>query len=363
MSTSTARRVFYVPNEAGDATQAGYRRAFADLVAARLLDEVQIFSLERRIRAGGDAAAHRADLRDAVRRFDPDLLFMQHVGATGLGAADFAAITGPRRRFVYQEADPYTRWLHPLPRASAAAGRAADVVFTVGAGTFAANFRRAGARRIEWTPSAFDPARIEVQSAHTDRDVDVVMIANRSVARVRQLPSAGERVRFVKAAEEALGHRFALYGRDWTGPCARGPVPYSEQTRVLRTGWMSATWDHFAREPCYFSDRLAIALASGSIFATTLHPGYAAIFPSGATQDFLVTALTPERLVDAVTAYLRRTSPHQRLDAEVAARAFAWRHLRQDDTLVTMLNAGDAGIDPRAASSAWTLERTPSCEG
>lgn len=360
MTGTALRRVLYVPNEEGEALQSGYRRAFADLVDAGLLDEVEVFSLERRITAGGDPAAHRADLLAAARRFRPDLLFMQHLGRTGLAAPDLARLTADGTPLLYQEADPYTRWLHPLPASSRVAARFADVAFTVGSGVFAGNLRRAGAKRVAWTPSAFDPARIDREVGGPDRDVDVVMIANRSVARFRQLPSAGRRVRFVREAEQRLGDRFALYGRDWAGPSARGTVAYSNQTRVLRSAWMSATWDHFAGEPRYFSDRLAIALASGSVFATTRHPGYDDVFPADA--PYLVTGRTPAELVSRMEDWFRRTSPAQRLEAEEAARRFAWSHLRQDDNLVLMLNAVGAGIDTGSAAAAWNLGR-PALQG
>lgn len=354
-----ARRILYVPNETGEARQFGYRRAFADLLAAGLLDEVEVFSLEHRIDAGGDPAAHRADLLSAARAFRPDLLFMQHLGRTGLTRQDFSRLTADGTPLLYQEADPYTRRVHPLPAAARDAGRAAEVVFTVGAGVFTDNFLRTGARRVEWTPSAFDPNRIDLGEGRRDRDVDVAIIANRGRARVRPLPSASDRVAFIESAERLLGDRMALYGRGWTGPSARGPVAYSEQTAVLRSAWMSANWDHFAGEPCYFSDRLAIALASGSVFATTLHPGYSAVFPLDQTRRFLITSGRPQDLLARVEHWLATTSVDQRLEAEQAARDFAWSNLRQDDNLVTMLNAVGVGIDPLVASEAWDIRRAP----
>ncbi|WP_375400955.1 hypothetical protein [uncultured Amnibacterium sp.] len=357
------RRVFYVPNEIGDALQFGYRRAFADLLAAGLLDEVEVFSLERRIHEGGERAAHRADLLQAVRRFQPDLLFMQHLGATGLTAREIGQLRAAAPALLYQEADPYSRWLHPLPAASGLAARAADVVFTVGAGTFSANLRRAGARRVEWTPSVFDPARIDRSPGGADRPTDVVVVANRNRARVRPLPSAADRVRFVRLLQSRHGERLALYGNGWDGPGTRGPVAYSDQTDALRSAWISANWDHFATEPCYFSDRLAISLASGSIHATTLHPGQATVFPGDETDSFLITGSTPQDLAERIEHHLSRTSVDERLAAEQAASRFAWSHLRQDDHLITMLNAAGVRLDPPSTRAVWDLGRAPLAGG
>lgn len=356
------RRVLWVPNEIGDALQSGFRRAFADLLRLGALDEVEVFSLERRMRAGGDAAAHRADLVEAARRFRPDLVFMQHVGFTGLGDRDLDRILGDGTPLLYQEADPYSRWLHPLPAAARAAGRRAAVVHTVGAGAFSANFRRAGARRVEWMPHVFDPGRIEPVEPSDQRELDVVIIGNRSRARVRPLPAAAERRRFVALMQEEFGRDLGLYGNGWSGPAARGPLPYSRQSAALGSSWTSANWDHFATEPCYFSDRLPIALASGSLHATTLHPGHRAHFPPE-TDRFLITAAAPQDLVAAVRSFLARTSPAQRLEAEAEARRFAWDRMRQDDQLVDLLNSVGAGIDRAAVHDAWDLTTAPLTAG
>lgn len=359
---SSVRRILWVPNEIGTALQSGYRRAFADLLAMGAVDEVEVFSLEQRMRAGGEAAAHRADLLAAAERFRPDLVFMQHVGHTGLTGKDVDAILRHGARLLYQEADPYTRWLHPLPAAARAAGARADVVHTCGAGVFSDNFRRAGARRVEWTPHVFDPGRIDTAPKRAERELDVVVVGNRSRARLRPLPSANDRRRFVDLLQQRHGTAVGVYGNGWSGPAARGPIPYSQQSEVVRDAWLSANWDHFADEACYFSDRLPIALASGSLHATTLHPGYAAIFPPEASR-FLITGSTPHDLVERIGRYLESTSVDQRLEAEEAARAFAWSRFRQDDQLVTMLNSVGAGIDTRAASAAWDLTTQPLTAG
>ncbi|RIX26089.1 glycosyltransferase family protein [Amnibacterium setariae] len=357
-----APRVLWVPNEIGDALQSGFRRAFADLLAIGAVAELEVFSLERRIRAGGDAAAHRADLLAAAERFRPDLVLLQHVGYTGLTDGDIDRLLRHGASMVYHEGDPYTRRLHPLPPAARAAGRRADVVFTCGAGVFAANFRRSGAKRVEWVPSAFDPARVDASPKPAVRDLDLVMIANRSRARVRPLPAAADRRRFVELLQQRHGRALGLYGNGWTGPSARGALPYPQQSAVMRTAWLSANWDHFSEEPCYFSDRLPIALASGSLHAATLHPGYGAVFPPE-TSRFLITGSSPEDLVTRIDRYLTTTSPDERVDAEEAARRFAWRHFRQDDQLVTLLNAVGAGIDPARAAAAWDLTTAPVTAG
>ena len=351
-------RLLWVPNEIGDGLQFGYRRAFADLVAMGAIEHVEVFSLEQRMRAGGDPAEHRAALLDQAARFKPDVVFVQHAGYTGLGAAQIDRLLAGGAALLYQEADPYTRWIHPLPRTARIMGNRAAVVFTCGAGTFSANFRRAGARRVEWMPHTFDPGRVDARPNTADRSFDVVVVANQGRARFRPLPSAGQRRRFVDLLQQRWGSQMGLYGNGWTGPAARGPVPYSEQSDAIRSGRISANWDHFAAEPCYFSDRLPISLASGSIHATTLHPGYGAFFPPS-TSSFLITGATPEDLASRIAHHLDRTSSDQRLEAEDAARAYAWSTLRQDDHLVTMLNAIGADIDPHDAHEAWDLDRVP----
>ena len=354
-------RVLYVPTEEGEERQVGIRRPLANLRSAGLLAATSVFSLRQRIERHGDAERQRQDLVEHVAAFRPTVVIAQHLGGTGLTDAHFTAMRSRGQfRFIYQEGDPYRRPLHPLPSEARAAGRAADVVFTIGAGDFIQNFRRAGARDPRFAPWAFEAERFPLvpPDSAPERRHDVVVVANRNRPRWRGHPDWRRRIEFVTLLQKRLGDRVAVYGRNWTGAGAMGPVPFSQQASAVRDGWVSANWDHYASEPKYFSNRLPTQLALGTVHATTRHPGYDEFFPADA-GDYLLLADEPAQLVDRIEQYLGSTTPEQRIAASVRAQAYAFEHLRQDDQLVEFFNAVGAGIDPDAAHAAWNLDEVP----
>lgn len=349
-------RLLYVPNEDRDFRQLGFRRPLENMLAGGHLSGVSVYSLQWRIRRSGNAEAERRGLIRRVEDFQPDVVLMQHLGATGLTDAHFRQLRQAAAfDLIYHEADPYSQFLHPLPRAARAAGRAADVVFTVGKGVFAQNFRRAGARDVRWVPHVFEPDRYAYVPIERglSREFDIVMIANRNSPRLRGLPDWRRRIAFAEYMQDRFGSRFGLFGAGWTGPSARGPVPFSEQDRAIRAGWISANWDHYAEEPWYFSNRLPISLAAGSIHATCYHPGYESIFPPEA-QSFLKFGESFNELADLIEQALD-TSPEKRLAAAVSAQEYAYRHMRQDDQLIDMLNWRDLARPVVVRPDRWDL--------
>lgn len=340
-----AARILYVPNEHGSARQSGIRTTFSRLRSGGCVSDVKIFSLLWRIREGMDGALQRRKLVQLAADYRPDIILMQHLGGTGIVRDELKELKDSCDALIYHEADPYSRLVHGLPREAREAGAVADVVFTVGTGTFARNFERAGASDVQWEPSIFDSERFgrERPLANHHRDFDIVMVANRNRPRLRGLPNWRDRIRFVNYMETRFGSRFAIFGRGWTGPSAQGTVAYSDQSSAIRSGWVSANWDHFALEPKYFSDRLPTSLATGSVHATTAHPGFDQIFPGA--EPFLLMSKSMVALGDRIEQYLTNVDADERIEREAAAWEFAHRHFRQDDQLVRMLNRGGAGID------------------
>lgn len=344
-------RVLYVPNEAGDFRQLGFRGPLANLVASGQIAAAGVFALQWRILNGGDPEQHRQDLIRKISRFKPDLILMQHLGVTGLRDRHFRQMRRAADfELIYHEADPYSRYVHPLPRAARAAGRAADVVYTIGTGTFRKNFVRAGASDVRWSPHVFEPERYAFTPVIEDpsRPHDVVIVANRNTPRFRGHPNWRDRIRFVELMQERFGERLAIYGRGWEGTGAKGSIDFSSQDKAIKSAWVSANWDHYANEPSYFSNRLPISLASGSIHATTKHPEYDKIFPSS-TKRFLILQDTVQGLTDGISEYLSNTSPLDRIKAAKEAQNFAYKNYRQDDQVVQLLNAKSSWIDPERA--------------
>ena len=354
MKRSTLR-ILYVPNESGDFRQVGFRRPLSNLSEAGLVGDVSVFSLEWRIRNGGLAEEHRQDLIRRVDEFQPNLVLMQHLGATGLRDYHFRAMRESASfQLIYDERDPYSRFLHPLPRAARAAGRSSDVVFTSGAGQFTNNFKRIGSRDVRWAPWVFDSERHKYDpiDQSPQREYDIVMIANRNTPRLRGLPNWKDRIRFVDYMQDRFGDCFAVFGRGWSGPSAQGPVDFSRQDEVIRSAWVSANWDHFANEPSYFSNRLPISLSTGSIHATGYHPGYEDIF-RGQSQKFVLFERSHKALGDRIERFLDETTIADRLMLGAKAREFAFGNFRQDNQLVQFLNFAGEVVRPESAIDIW----------
>lgn len=357
-------RILFVPAESGDFRQNGLRRPLADLLSAGLISEVSVFSLDLRIHNGAEPEEQRQQLIQRVKEFQPDIIFIQHIGSTGLTAKHFLQMRKAADfELIYHEGDPYTRFLHPLRRPVRAIAPLADVVFTVGSKYFANNFLKVGAKDVRWVASAFDPARFSLSSAvlNTKREVDVVMVAHKNTPRLRGLPNWKDRISFVEKMQNHFGERFAIYGRNWDLPSARGPIDYLQQSDVLMTSWVSANWDHFAYESDYFSDRLPISLASGSVHAAGSHPGFDRIFEKlPATSG--IFAETHEALIENIEQYLIQHSVEQRIEHGLEASKFAHKHFRADDQLVEMLNFNKVLVNPLDASACWDIGSSPLSE-
>jgi hypothetical protein len=347
-------KILYVPNEWGAARQSGMRRALATLLDHGLVEDVRVYSLLWRLREGGGKEA-AFGLLDLAREYEPDVVLMQHLGGTGLDFEFFQAFrAGGSFRLIYHEADPYSRWKHRLPPEAQAAGRYADVVYTVGKGVFRDNFTRSGSADVRWCSSVFDPGRFGRSTIpDVDRPFDIVMIANRSTARTPFTghPNSRQREQLVRLLQRRYGERFAIFGKGWDGPSAKGPIDYSKQNAAIHSGWISANWDHYANEPAYFSDRLPTTLATGSVHVTTQHPGFEEIFPE--SNPFIKFGASPKEIVSVIEEILCALDPDQALAAALEGQRFAHGNFRQDDQLVSMLNFSQVIVDPVRASTFW----------
>jgi spore maturation protein CgeB len=357
-------RILYLPNEPGDFVQRGSRLALGGLLDAGLIEDVRIVSLLQRV-LGGDGPAERARLRQIVRDFKPTIILLDKPAGTGLRSRDIRAWRSTADfRFVVDDMDAYHWWSKPLPRDGKAIAPQADTVFVSGSGLLSRNYRRAGASDVRWAPSAYDPSsfgRSEITADTVTRDV--VMIGNLVVSRVgrlRSIPGAVDRGRLAAQLSDEFGSRFGLFGVGWKEPTGLGPLPYFEQEAAIRTAWVTANWDHFPAEPEYFSDRLPITLACGSVHFTNWSPGYDELF-SGLPFLRLVRHYTD--VVPAIRSYLESTSSADRVEHARQARVFAAANYRHDFRFAEMLNAAGAQIDETALQRALSGNQKMLTEG
>lgn len=355
-------RILYLPNEKGAFRQRGMRQALAQLQESGLIERARILSpLWRKLQSS--TADMVSDLRSLIQDFRPNIVLVQHPEHSGLTSRTWQDLRSLARFvLVYQEGDAYDvvrKRMHPEMLATA---RAADIVFTVGASRQLALFRRAGASDVRWCPNVYSPHDFGIRPLTSDKQFQVVMIANHSPSRIPlfSMPGSRERQKLQHVMAESLGDRFALFGSGWSGAHARGPVPYLEQESVIGSADITVNWDHYPRERLFFSDRLPIALASGTVHVTTRHPGYEDFFGDG--LPFLHFASSPDDVLNTVTDLLDSLGPGDLAERAHKSRAYADQYLRQDDQLVALLNAAGAGINPGEARRIWADKVAPLLE-
>lgn len=350
-------RVAYITPERELGTARGKRRAFAQLEAAGLLDAVTVISPElRRLIDGGTGG-----LLSEVRAFRPSIIFLEHPSSRMLTSADLRGLrTVPGARLVVYEMDVYDRHRKKYPAVLREAAALSDVILTPGASTQLTDYRRFGARHAVWQPSSFNPADFGLRPIYRIPSHDVVMIANDSSSRApfRSMPGSRQRVRLVQGLHRRFGDRFALYGSGWPKGLSRGPIGFMEQERVIQQGRISVNFDHYPHEAMFFSNRLPITLASGSVHVTTAHAGYEKIFARH-TGEFLHLHVSPAKIIDRVESLLACVDDSALLERGERARRFAFEHFREDELLLRALGFAGARISRDSARHVWELPVGP----
>jgi hypothetical protein len=354
-------RVMLVANETRQSFQRSSRRTLTQLQAAGVIAGLSVYSLRLRGQETTRTDALRG-LLSRIESFRPEIVIMQHPVGTGIDSY----VLGKMRSvcpfsLIYYEGDPYSRYRHPLPSEAQAVAAAADAVVTVGDGQFRENFLRAGARRVEWSASRYDPWSFGTQQIPLDKQYEVVMIANRSNPRLpfRALPGARDRIKLVEQMQKQFGSSFGLFGAGWEGPSARGPLPFWQQESAIASASISVNWDHYPKERKYFSNRLPISLASGTVHVTGVHPGYDEIFDD---NEFIHFCRSPMDVVDRVRTLLNTVSREQFYERASAGRRWASDNLRADEQIASWLKLAGLQVDSTTMTEATKLEVQPSTE-
>lgn len=104
---------------------------------------------------------------------------------------------------------------------------------------------------------------------------DVVMIANNVRTRrpFASMPGQKERVALVKQLSKTFGKRFALFGKGWDGlDCAQGPIDFFKQAEVYHNARVGIGCANFLDIDYYDSNRLYIAIATGTPYVSRYVP-------------------------------------------------------------------------------------------
>ncbi len=327
-------KLLHLPNETeldNKRLQIGARKAFKHLVEQGELSAVETFSFLYESKQCGNYKEAREKLLALAEKFQPDIIFWQHIDYFEVDDAFVHQLLGiaSKPKLVYHEADPYGRYIKRINENMRVMFRNAEAVFMVGLGIFAELAQEAGAKRVYFSPHNFETVRSGSEWQPTlKRENDLVMIAN-AMGYVRMpgryFPGSQHRKEFGKKLSERFGKRFALYGKGWDGlEASRGMLPFDQQEQAIRSAWLSVNWDHFDQVPYYFSNRLPISLAAGVVHVTTWHSGYDQVFKE--CKGGLYTAKTVEEAVELVQ-YLLGQPKDFLIEEGQKGRAFVFEHL------------------------------------
>jgi hypothetical protein len=346
-------RLLMLTNEAVEGTEYGFRDEF------------------ERLHREGDVAAYRAiaprslagssdrwvaSARDAVAEIRPNVLLVLSPGSVDYEPAAVGALVRATGALVlYWEGDAWGRG-KPMTPSMRTWARHADAVFSVAGSPQTEAFIRLGARNVQVIAQTYCHVQFatEEETAPSSAEplTDVAMIGSRvrTLGMLSRMEGAADRARLARRLR-ASGLEVALYGRGWTGPAARGAIPYPAQIDSARQARLTANWDHFQGHAGFASDRLPISLLAGRVHLTSRHPG-----PSLYANDALVEVGTVDEAMAAVRELAR--SPWQELyERGVAGWEFARHRLSDRQAARHILRAVDRRI-PAPPDEPWgSLER------
>lgn len=341
-------RVVVLTNEQ-EGPLAGHQDAYSLLEASGEVESVDWISPKSIAASKGHGEALRA-LVEIVDVSRPDVVVA--LTPSGFAYPDdwFQAVrTSPSHpRLVYWEGDAWSRWSKPPTPDVRAWWRHADVVFSVALGAQRTLIERHGAHDVRFIPQTYDHIRYALQEAEeppTSADSsDVVVIGNHWGSRYfSRLRGGRQRMRLVRTLQDDERVPLALYGQNWTGRGARGPLPFAEQAAAAREGLLTANWDYFPTHAAYTSNRLAILLIAGRAHVNTRHPA----------MDWLPgpeAGLFLEPTVDAVVGRVRELLARPREEVlELGLAAHRWIRHRLSDREMARYVLG--AVDPRLLES------------
>jgi hypothetical protein len=226
----------------------------------------------------------------------------------------------PSRPVVFSSVgDGFGRWGKRIPRTYKTAARLSDVNFLTSMGYLAAELGRSEVKNIVLMPNGVCQIRFgaALEPAAYTPVHDVVFVGN-SLGAKNPFSDLfwGERRRreFVAAFSKYFGARFAVYGMNWSGRNAHGPIAYADQHAVYHRSRVIAGGVPFVWCDYYTSDRVFIALASGIPFVDFAVPMVDQLFQDG--RDWWLASTTEEMI--AACRRLLEKPDNERL--EIAAK-------------------------------------------
>lgn len=317
-------KILLFPNGA-EGWQTGIEDGFNSLVLTGRIESVDWFYLQDQCGKVGAEQAIRSAL-ELAERLQPDFIVLFHVGKLPLNREFMDRLRGLASKplIVYDEGDMYGSWSKPLTSTMKTVISSSDVVSVRGLGPFRKVLARLNPKII-YTPHHADIARFDKEPyVREKRPMSTVLIGNRIGRSLRgRMPGASGREDFVRFMGREFPDRFALHGNGWDNFQGNlGPVDFQKQMDTYRNSWITVAYEHYPAVSHYFSNRLPIALLSGSLYVCHRHAGYEEIFKG---LDFIFPFDSNGEAGDIIR-YLLSMSTKERYERGLRAREHSLRH-------------------------------------
>lgn len=183
--------------------------------------------------------------------------------------------------------DPFGRSTKTVPKSFRIASALSDVTFLTGMGYLARQLVKSGSRNLVLMPNGCCQVRFSAPAPDSPEpgEFDLVFIGNR----IRSANpfshfywASRNRAKFVDGFERRYGRRFGLFGNGWQGRTSwQGSIPYEAQHQAYRRSALAIGGAPHANHDYYTSDRVFIAIASGTPLVDSWIPGVDRILEPG----------------------------------------------------------------------------------
>ena len=354
-SPSDRLRVLLLTNQVSAEQNPGQVDAFRQLERDREIDYFASAAPKIIAQSKGAGGALR-ELLDLIRTQHPSVIVQITPSGFPFTEEWFRAVASEPEPpvLLFWEGDAWSRWRKPIQPEMRLWWTAADLIFTVALGNQKKLIEKHGGRDVRFVPSTYDHVRFareeRTEPPTKGHYTEVAIIGNRWGNRfVSRLPGAQQRIKLVRTLQKDASVPLAVYGENWTGRGARGPVPFGDQAAVSRSALLTVNWDHFPSYPASTSDRLPTQLLAGRVHVSTLHP-CSEWLPGHSTGLFLEPTVgdTVRRVRDLLAR------PREEV-LELGLAAHRWvRHRLSDRELARyMLGAVDERLLAQLPDDPW----------
>lgn len=275
-------RLFYLINEPYPDYQLGYRNAIEKLINSGDIEDCFFYSFQvkYKVEFNSDVKLFENDLENQIIQFKPTAILFAHTASLFFSNYFFFQIEaslGYKPVYALDERDVYGRIGKRLPKELLFLSQKCDIVFLVTSGGWMYNeFKKNVKGELIYLPHVCDDFYFKNDIPQSgNKKYDIVMIGNLAKSKIpfASMPGVFERINVAEQMYKRYGNKFAVFGNGWEKyPFAAGHISFFEQDKVLKESHLSIGIDHFFSYRQYFSDRLPIALFSGTPHLSLLTP-------------------------------------------------------------------------------------------